>query len=517
MIPHDRLAAPREHLGVLVEPSPLNLHAPLDAASAGAAILDTTVADLRIGVAETTGADGTDGPTILAGHQAEFFHAGVFAKTIAADTLAHVTSGLALFVLVDSDTPKSAVVRAPAIDAARESIVERIPIPGAALELPVEDQPLRPAAEWRSCFDRLAETAEPRTDNLIATFAEAALSDAPLDWTGIISRGQAAAERECGATPSTFLRVSQMCAWPSFRAFAAHWLLHAADLAAGYNAAQSAFRRRHRVRSPQRPVPPLQVAQAAECPFWLQRPGQRRRRLFVRKQRDRVELFADNEPIDAEMFDHFRRYEYHLNPWPLEKSGWRIRPRALALSAFMRLLVADVFIHGIGGAKYDEVTEEFMRTGFGVTLPPLVCVTATARIPAPPAAALAVAIASAGGPPTAHGLLHNPQRYLRDIPPPLLNERQRRIAASDRLRREQRGDRPARRAAWQSIRAVNAEIAAAARDQIASLEAARESHRVLDRRAAVWRDREYFFALHSRSTMLALADRVRDAIAPVVG
>ena len=35
-----------------------------------------------------------------------------------------------------------------------------------------------------------------------------------------------------------------------------------------------------------------------------------------------------------------------------------MRTRALATTLFARLLLADVFIHGIGGAKYDQVTDE---------------------------------------------------------------------------------------------------------------------------------------------------------------
>jgi hypothetical protein len=441
----------------------------------------------------------------------------VFAKTIAGDHLAHITAGVNLFVFVDSDTPKSLYVRAPALSGNGESVVELVPIPGASLDLPVEDQPPRPFAEWRAFFDRLAETAEPRSDNLVTRFADAALAADPLDWSGIVSRGQAAVEHELDLPPAQVLRVSEMCTWPGFRAFAAHWLLHAPSLAAVYNAAQAEYRRRYRVRSPQRPVPQLQTGQPVECPFWIQQPGERRRRLFVRALQGRIEIFADGEAIDTVSADQFGRFEYHGDAWTLERAGWRIRPRALVLSAFMRLLIADVFIHGIGGAKYDELTDEFMWAGFGVKLPPLTCVSATARIPVPPSASLDLAALAPSGAVTPHALLHNPQRYLQTIPPPLLAERVRRIAASDRLRRERRFDRAARRVAWLSIRAVNAEIAAAASAEIAGLTSAVEDGRRRQREAAVWRDREYFFALHSRSTMLALADRVREALSPAAG
>ncbi len=63
--------------------------------------------------------------------------------------------------------------------------------------------------------------------------------------------------------------------------------------------------------------------------------------------------------------------------------GWKIRPRALTLTLFVRLCVADIFIHGIGGAKYDEVTDDIMRRFFGIEPPAYSVVSATLRLPLP--------------------------------------------------------------------------------------------------------------------------------------
>ncbi len=59
----------------------------------------------------------------------------------------------------------------------------------------------------------------------------------------------------------------------------------------------------------------------------------------------------------------------------------RIRPRALITTMYARLILSDLFIHGIGGAKYDEVTDAIIRRFFNIEPPGYVTATATVRLP----------------------------------------------------------------------------------------------------------------------------------------
>ncbi len=43
----------------------------------------------------------------------------------------------------------------------------------------------------------------------------------------------------------------------------------------------------------------------------------------------------------------------------------RLRTRALLTTMYSRLLLGDLFIHGIGGSKYDELGDEIMRRFLG--------------------------------------------------------------------------------------------------------------------------------------------------------
>ena len=49
---------------------------------------------------------------------------------------------------------------------------------------------------------------------------------------------------------------------------------------------------------------------------------------------------------------------------PPESEGIRLRPRALTTTMYLRLAMGDLFLHGIGGAKYDQLTDRIIEHFF---------------------------------------------------------------------------------------------------------------------------------------------------------
>ncbi len=67
----------------------------------------------------------------------------------------------------------------------------------------------------------------------------------------------------------------------------------------------------------------------------------------------------------------------------LEARGIKVRSRALTTTLYARLFLADLFVHGIGGGKYDELTDELIQ-GFFECEPPIYLVfSATRWLPLP--------------------------------------------------------------------------------------------------------------------------------------
>jgi hypothetical protein len=65
----------------------------------------------------------------------------------------------------------------------------------------------------------------------------------------------------------------------------------------------------------------------------------------------------------------------------LEASELLIAPKALVLTLYVRLFCCDLFIHGIGGGRYDQVTDGFVRRYFGVEPPAFVVASMTMYLP----------------------------------------------------------------------------------------------------------------------------------------
>jgi hypothetical protein len=513
LIDYSRLTAPPEHLGVLVEPTPARLHEVLrqlpNRQHADTPLLDSTVATLR---RELHAHLQLAGPIILSGHQAEFFHAGVFAKTIAAHAIARQLAGQAVFLTVDSDVPKTAQLALPQATSHGLRRID-VAIPGCDLQRSFEDQARVSRAEWLQFFASATSLYEFGDRSLLPTFARACLTtaDSRPRYCDALARAHAAAENALGLDGVRELRMSDLCATAAFRAFVAHILLDARRFAEHYNRAQAAYRQRHRVRTRGRPVPPLITRDdTIELPFWVLRPDEPRRRLFVTPHGDEIELSTDNLRIGRLRRADLARVASHADPWPLERDGWKIRPRALALSAFARLFLADLFIHGIGGAKYDEMMEDFVRGFFGTEPGLACCVSATMYLPLSHSGVRPADIAAARQ--QSRDLRYNPQRHISRIAPDFLKQRAELQRRGEELRAHQPQDHAARRLVYLGLRRVNEQILATDPWRSAEYDQRIQTLEEQSRLDRVALDREYFYALHPQETLQQLVAAVRSAV-----
>ena len=132
------------------------------------------------------------------------------------------------------------------------------------------------------------------------------------------------------------------------------------------------------------PVPDLAIDDGwLEAPFWIwDRADPRRRRLFARQRGDEIVLTdrAGTEyALALEPEGDVDRAAGQLAE--LASRGVRLRTRALITTLFARLCLGDLFLHGIGGAKYDQVTDLLIERFFGVKAPCYMTLTATLRLP----------------------------------------------------------------------------------------------------------------------------------------
>jgi len=185
------------------------------------------------------------------------------------------------------------------------------------------------------------------------------------------------------------LPVSEMMRLPTVMVFVGWLLAHARQLHTAYNEALVDFRRTRRVRGHGRPMPDLAVRHDSagewlEVPWWMwSREDPRRRRVFASMASPGILALSDMETLRIELpiapdtspskwIDALSRMEEH---------SIRLRPRAIVTTLISRLLVADVFVHGIGGAAYDAITDEVVRRLVGSDPPRHAVVSGTLRLP----------------------------------------------------------------------------------------------------------------------------------------
>ena len=321
----------------------------------------------------------------LSGHQPELFHPGVWFKNFALSRLAEKYDAVAVHLLIDTDTLKAPSIRVPTGTVERPSI-ETVVLDASAPELPYEERPVVD----RGLFAGFAERVERAIRRLVPDPCVGELWPLVLDGVDdeprlgtCLARGRHRLEGRWGLE-TLELPQSHVCRFEAFRWFTAHLLLHLPRLWEIYNEGIRCFRQVNHVRSRNHPAPELETeGDWLEAPYWVwtaENPV--RRRLFVRQQADRLWLtdrhgFETHVPLEADHDAERTAQALAL----LEQRGIRLRSRALITTMFARLVASDLFLHGIGGGKYDELTDWIVVRFFGVEPPEFMVLTATLHLP----------------------------------------------------------------------------------------------------------------------------------------
>ncbi len=325
-----------------------------------------------------------DSALIATGHQPELFHPGVWYKNFSADRLAKSSGGMALNLIIDSDLCRSPGIQVPT-GMPDNPKVNFLAFDKISAQLPYEERKVIDHELWNTFGERLANAIGSLVkDPLVRDWWSKVVEPGRGRNLGLaLSQARHRQEHSWGAK-TWELPQSILCQTDAFRHLALHLFVHADSFQNAYNSALEEYRSAHHLRNRAQPVPNLHRDQEwIESPFWLWSTSDPiRRPLYVRVGRNECQLtdryaFVESLPInsDSESATALER----MAGW--EASGIKIRTRALTTTLFIRLLLADVFIHGIGGAKYDQVTDSLCRQFFGISLPPYATVSATLHLP----------------------------------------------------------------------------------------------------------------------------------------
>jgi hypothetical protein len=177
--------------------------------------------------------------------------------------------------------------------------------------------------------------------------------------------------------------LSQVCQTVWFARFAAHLLAHLPRFQHIYNTSLAEYRQINRIRSRSHPVPDLAAeGRWLEAPFWIwtsQSPH--RQRMFVRARGEVLEVSDRHDVVFSLDLSADHPADRAVQQWiDQAERGIKLRPRALITTMYARLVLGDLFLHGIGGGKYDHLTDRIVRRFFGLQPPHYLVISATALL-----------------------------------------------------------------------------------------------------------------------------------------
>lgn len=333
----------------------------------------------KLGVNVARGAS-PDGLIAMTGHQPELYHPGVWVKDFLLQRFADETGAAAVDIVVDTDGFETVALSAPCMKpgverchlylavGAQDSCFAGAPVPSRA-----------DLDSFCSAADSmLSSLPAPAIRRHFASFCGALgeASDVAENLGELITIARRRYEAPAG-TDYLELPLTRLARTHAWLAFVVDMALSAERFSAAYNAELADYRAASKTRSAAQPFPDLaREGDSIELPLWRIANGHRTGvRAVVRRDGSTalvdaagscvVELPADAEAAIAVLRD----------------SGELLAPKALALTLFSRMFVADLFIHGVGGGRYDRVTDGVCRRYYGVEPPAFVVASMTMYLP----------------------------------------------------------------------------------------------------------------------------------------
>ncbi len=403
-IEYRRLRAPRDHGSALIQP-PLDevpelvvqnrrLHSDYDFQGQSLADVARHARQELVAEARQWTSQYRDTPTLshdparpllLAGHQPQLFHPGVWLKNFALSELARRQGACAINLIVDSDSMKGVSMGVPG-GSVQQPHLAAVPLDEAGPPIPYEERPIVDHGLLESFGRRAAEELRPFVPHpLLESFwpMVVARAKATGNFGACLAQARHQLEGRWGAE-TLEVPQSRVCDLPSFAWLTAHLLAHLPRLQWVYNEVVAHYRRTHRIRSTAHPVPDLATDDDwLEAPFWIWTTDEpRRRRLFARQRGDEI-LITNRAGLEVALplspEGDAQSAVQHL--MQLRHRGVKIRSRALVTTLWARLVLGDLFIHGIGGAKYDQVTDSLIDQFFDLRPPHYLVVSATFHLP----------------------------------------------------------------------------------------------------------------------------------------
>lgn len=332
----------------------------------------------------SSGIDST-GRIVMAGHQPTLFHPGVWFKNFALDHVARQTGSTGINLVVDSDAAGASSIRVPTRRSEGGLGYQPVLYDGHGGGVPYEQALIGD----RSLFDSFDARVKDAVGGIVAdplvrqlwAYAKEAINRCGFAGCAL-AQARHRLEADLGLL-SLEIPQSVVCRSETFAEFAMQILVDLPRFHDCYNGAADIYRHAHGIRSNAHPVPNLKQDDGwYEAPFWVygnQSPNRKSVWVRVSSAGTRMEL-SDRDRRHREI-DLSNRSQAAEALASLASPEFKLRSRALVTTMYSRLVLSDLFLHGIGGGKYDQLGDLISGQFWGIQTPELMVISSTVLLP----------------------------------------------------------------------------------------------------------------------------------------
>ncbi len=306
-------------------------------------------------------------PYIVTGHQPGLCHPGIWIKNFLADKLARENKGTAFDIIIDYDCSDeigcSILTRNETLKRKKEILVKLNPRqPFECCSVPGSDQ-------FRDFYQKIQAGLQSFPVNAIIKYVEIFFQkgESALSSSKNLAEFLVKTKKRYEASEGLQyfdIMLSRFCKTRSFLLFTLHIAQNIKRFHDIYNQLLEEYRISHKLRYKANPFPDLKKdADKFEMPFWCINDN-KRKSVWIIQEGPYISIYVE----DICLFRYEKgNFDYAIKI--IDEGEINLRPKAVLLTLFFRLFFADIFIHGISGAKYDEITDGIMEKYYEIKPP----------------------------------------------------------------------------------------------------------------------------------------------------
>jgi hypothetical protein len=287
-------------------------------------------------------------PIVMAGHQPIIYHPGILYKIDRLSALADSQGALGINLVVDLDEGDGGALSWPCVQGS-DVVIKRSSISvGGAMFC---DRRVADKKTVASVFEALkGDLIRSGRDDIVSVVES--VSDMYIRLAGMpIALANAIVRMRLYRSCYLEAPLSSLIRSPVFKRELIRLVENPQRFISVYNHTLSAFRAERKIKNPANPFPNMRTGDGVlELPLWELRDGERKPVL--------VESDSKAEDLDGKL----------------------LAPRGSLVTLLSRALASDLFIHGVGGGKYEPFIDAFAAALLGIPLPRFVVASATRHL-----------------------------------------------------------------------------------------------------------------------------------------